>query len=220
MKCSTIVSIVFLCIILLATTLYPSEYLESDKPVDLVSEVVYRFSKWPVVKALASYEFTTNAYKMFKCTPDHSWGATEMDHHISLITDGLYLGDVCAAHSLSTMKKHNIAVIVNMCINCHNELDQEMEVKHFGIRDDVDEKLDSVLDSAVRYIADRINKGEHVFLHCKAGISRSGAIAIAYVMYKNGWTYENAFEYVRTKRSVVNPNKGFTKTLSEYKTYV
>ena len=59
------------------------------------------------------------------------------------------------------------------------------------------------------------NSGK-VFIHCKAGVSRSATITIAYLMKKYKLTYEEALMYVRSKRSIICPNAGFVKQLKHY----
>ncbi len=191
----------------------PRIHRRFGKASKLFDDVAYQISKWPITKALASHEFTSSAYKSVKCPSNYSDVALELGGHISQIVDGLYLGDICAAHSLPTMKKHKIDSIVNMCINCPNKLEADIETKHLGIRDAVDENLMSVLHLAIEYIDKQIEFGRRVFIHCKAGVSRSGAVTVAYIMYKNRWPYDKALEYVRASRAIVNPNKGFVNTL-------
>lgn len=53
-------------------------------------------------------------------------------------------------------------------------------------------------------------------MHCAAGISRSGSIVCAYLMYKNKWTFEQAWEYGRSKRSKMYPNVGFQRQLKDF----
>lgn len=52
-----------------------------------------------------------------------------------------------------------------------------------------------------------------MLIHCKAGISRSGAIVCAYLMWKNKWSFEEALNFSRSKRSKISPNEGFKKQL-------
>jgi protein-tyrosine phosphatase len=59
-------------------------------------------------------------------------------------------------------------------------------------------------------------KGKGVLVHCRAGISRSATIVVAYVMKKNNWSAERALEYVASKRSQIDPNRGFRRQLEEY----
>jgi len=41
------------------------------------------------------------------------------------------------------------------------------------------------------------------------GISRAPAVIIGYLMKKNDMTFGQAYNYVKTKRIVIAPNKGF-----------
>jgi len=39
---------------------------------------------------------------------------------------------------------------------------------------------------------------------------------MSYLMKKLNWSYKEAFDYVRKKRWVINPNPGFVKQLKRY----
>lgn len=59
--------------------------------------------------------------------------------------------------------------------------------------------------------------GGRVYLHCMAGISRSAAIAIAYVMVKRSVGFDEAYALVKEKRPVSQPNSGFIQQVKEFK---
>ena len=42
-----------------------------------------------------------------------------------------------------------------------------------------------------------------------AGISRSTAILMAYLIKKNNWTYQQTFDFIHEKRQNIGPNEGF-----------
>lgn len=48
------------------------------------------------------------------------------------------------------------------------------------------------------------------------GVSRSASTVIAYAMKEFGWPLEKAYNYVKQKRSITQPNAGFMRQLSEY----
>jgi protein-tyrosine phosphatase len=48
------------------------------------------------------------------------------------------------------------------------------------------------------------------------GISRSASIVVAYLMYKNKMSYDEAFDEVKNKRSVISPNIGFQEQLKKF----
>jgi protein-tyrosine phosphatase len=48
------------------------------------------------------------------------------------------------------------------------------------------------------------------------GKSRSSSVVIAYVMLKKKINYEEAFNFVKSKRDCISPNSGFVAQLKEF----
>jgi len=65
-------------------------------------------------------------------------------------------------------------------------------------------------------IDDALCSGGRVLVHCTLGASRSATIVIAFLMFSRKWTVETAFHFLKERRPVINPNKGFWKQLSEF----
>uniref|UniRef100_T1GAI1 protein-tyrosine-phosphatase n=1 Tax=Megaselia scalaris TaxID=36166 RepID=T1GAI1_MEGSC len=61
---------------------------------------------------------------------------------------------------------------------------------------------------AVRVSVRIYELGEHYF-----GVSRSSTAVIAYIMKTHNFDYNQAFEFVKSKRKFVQPNNGFVKQL-------
>jgi len=66
------------------------------------------------------------------------------------------------------------------------------------------------------FIRNAIESGGRVLVHGSAGISRSVALVIAFVMEKFGVTVLEAHKYVQSIRFCSNPNEGFMAQLREY----
>ena len=60
------------------------------------------------------------------------------------------------------------------------------------------------------------NKGGRVFVHCHAGISRSATVCIAYMMQHKRISSQEAYTYVKEKRSIISPNLSFMGQLMLY----
>ncbi len=58
------------------------------------------------------------------------------------------------------------------------------------------------------------NKTVFILVHCVSGISRSASIVIAYIMDKYKMNYDQAFSYVKTKRTTIRPNTNFVEQLN------
>ncbi|MDQ1921108.1 protein-tyrosine phosphatase family protein [Massilia pseudoviolaceinigra] len=57
----------------------------------------------------------------------------------------------------------------------------------------------------VQALGRRIEDGEHIVIHCRAGIGRTGLMAAA-VLVRHGWTPEDAFRQVSASRGVQVPD--------------
>ncbi|MBZ3890991.1 Serine/threonine/tyrosine-interacting protein [Sciurus carolinensis] len=66
------------------------------------------------------------------------------------------------------------------------------------------------------FIDGSLQTGGKVLVHGNAGISRSAAFVIAYIMETFGVKYRDAFAYVQERRFCINPNAGFVHQLQEY----
>mmetsp|Transcript_12818 Transcript_12818/g.39415 ORF Transcript_12818/g.39415 Transcript_12818/m.39415 type:complete len:129 (+) Transcript_12818:2046-2432(+) len=72
------------------------------------------------------------------------------------------------------------------------------------------------LDEAVAFIAEARENSSSILVHCQMGVSRSASAVIAYIMKTYGWDLDRAHAYVKSKRNVVKPNKGFWQQLREF----
>jgi predicted protein tyrosine phosphatase len=85
------------------------------------------------------------------------------------------------------------------------------------ISDKSDSNIKAHFETAHSFIKNALAKENGVVLiHCQAGVSRSSTICISYLMAVEGMSHDAAFAYVKSKRSVINPNPGFRKCLKDF----
>jgi protein-tyrosine phosphatase len=72
------------------------------------------------------------------------------------------------------------------------------------------------IEESIRFIHEGLKRGENVVIHCAQGKSRSGTVAIAYLMIAQNMNYREALKYVQEKRPMVQPNPSFETQLQEY----
>lgn len=72
------------------------------------------------------------------------------------------------------------------------------------------------LREAVAFVEEQRAAGRTVYVHCAAGVSRSGMVVVAYEMKKHGWSRDEALAFVRTRRPITNPNPAFRELLLEW----
>ena len=67
------------------------------------------------------------------------------------------------------------------------------------------------------YVTETAREREQkVLVHCKAGISRSATICLAYLMWYHKWTLEQAYDFLKAKRRLISPNLNFMRQLLEF----
>ena len=55
-----------------------------------------------------------------------------------------------------------------------------------------------------------------MLVHCYAGVSRSAACVIAYLMQEKNMNFDDAFTFASKRRPIIFPNVGFQKQLIEF----
>ncbi|KAK0156316.1 Dual specificity protein phosphatase 8 [Merluccius polli] len=72
------------------------------------------------------------------------------------------------------------------------------------------------IPSALRFIDGAMSSGGAVLVHCAAGISRSPALAVAYIMYSLGLDLDHAYRFVKERRPSISPNFNFLGQLQHF----
>ena len=129
---------------------------------------------------------------------------------IDEITDKLYLGDLLGAFNVEKLKSLGIKKVLSVIIGTFSKYKES---------DNIIQKTIWVNDvpwqNIIKYFGECLNfiKGEDkVLVHCAAGVSRSASIVIAYIMWDKKMSFEEAFEFVESKRNI-GPNNGFIEQL-------
>ena len=81
------------------------------------------------------------------------------------------------------------------------------------MQDNVDYDIKKHFEHCFHFIEFVRIQGGNILIQCHAGISRSSTMLIAYLMKKNKWSLSHAFDYVKSKRRMINPNPNFMKQL-------
>lgn len=139
---------------------------------------------------------------------------------MSLVAPNLYVGNEEAAASLPELLSAGVTHILN-CTNLrysHAGAAPPFEVMQLGLLDNSSDlpRMHSALTSGVEFIASALDNGGTVLVHCRAGISRSATLAIAYLVRATQQPVDVVFEKVRVARPSVDPNLGYILALHEW----
>ncbi|CAJ1073166.1 dual specificity protein phosphatase 18 [Xyrichtys novacula] len=133
---------------------------------------------------------------------------------VSQITPTLFLGGADAPLNAMLMSQKGITLIVNATINHACPAYPGVECVRVPVSDLPSARLGDHFDR----VAERIH-GNHAggtLVHCAAGMSRSPALVMAYLMRFRGVTLRQAHRWVQDSRPYVRLNAGFWEQLLQY----
>lgn len=133
----------------------------------------------------------------------------------SHIIDNIYLGSAYNVGNLDTLQQLEIERVLNVTKEIPCSYPDIFTYKTILVKDTRDSFLSNYLDDAYHFLID--NPSQPVMVHCYMGSSRSATIVIYYLMKKYKMPYNEALDYVKTKRNCVNLNKNFAEELQNIK---
>jgi protein-tyrosine phosphatase len=131
------------------------------------------------------------------------------------IIPGLFLGGVnCTDEKI--LQKYNIQCVLSVMSNPPNIDETNIEHMKVYILDNSSENISQHFDIAHIFISQSLKEKKNILVHCHAGISRSATIIISYIMKSQMLTLNDAYKFVKDKRSIVEPNFGFYFCLAKF----
>ena len=135
----------------------------------------------------------------------------------------LYLGNIKTAKNENFFKEKKVKFCLSVLQKKLSYFDhmslKEINQKTISAYDIPSFQIYPFLNEAADFIEKSLNES-NVLVHCGSGISRSTTCVIAFfIKYKN-MTMEQAWELVKTKRSIVHPNRGFQKQLKLFEDFL
>ena len=142
----------------------------------------------------------------------------QKDPQINAITDSIYLGN----YDFSGDKEKPQAMGITSILVCGSSLKQHLpddfNYHQLPIEDKTEQDISKYFSEAWDFIEAELSKStdSKVFVHCHAGVSRSSAIVISYLMRKHKMGYGQAFDFVKERRPCIYPNEAFVLQLKRY----
>lgn len=132
------------------------------------------------------------------------------DKECSKVADHVYLGGDAVAKNRDILRKNGITHVLN-CVGfvCPEYFKSDLVYRTLWLQDSPTEDITSILYDVFDYFEDVREQGGRVFVHCCQGVSRSTSLVIAYLMWREGQSFDDAFQLVKAARGIANPNMGF-----------
>lgn len=132
----------------------------------------------------------------------------------SQVTPTLFLGGADAPLNAALVSQKGITLIVNVTLNHTCPAYPGVERVRVPVSDLPSARLSDHFDRVAQRI--HFNHAGGTLVHCAAGMSRSPALVMAYLMRYRGVTLCQAHRWVQDSRPVVRLNAGFWEQLLHY----
>ena len=136
------------------------------------------------------------------------------------IIDNLWLGAISSACNRDALHKHNIETIVSAFLGSTPDFPYDFNYERAKLRDVEDEDILSEFSRLLPIIRKEVVNGKGVLCHCVKGKSRSASVVAAYLILYHNMTTEEALEFIKSKRSQVDPNIGYIEQLKTFEKQV
>ncbi|CAN1148608.1 Protein-tyrosine-phosphatase MKP1 [Linum perenne] len=132
------------------------------------------------------------------------------DKECSKVAEHVYLGGDAVAKDREILEKNGITHVLN-CVGfvCPEYFKADFVYRTLWLQDSPSEDITSILYDVFDYFEDVREHCGRVFVHCCQGVSRSTSLVIAYLMWREGQSFDDAFQYVKSARGIADPNMGF-----------
>lgn len=137
----------------------------------------------------------------------------------SEILPWLFVSSGAVAGDRSLLRQHGITSIINtapMVVANAFADDSSLEYWSLSLLDTAGQDLMSFVYDVIDQIDATHDEAGRTLVHCAQGVSRSVALAVAYVMHSNDWNYDDALAFVKARRSTAEPNAGFAMQLMHW----
>ncbi|XP_061842241.1 dual specificity protein phosphatase 18 [Nerophis lumbriciformis] len=135
------------------------------------------------------------------------------------VTEHLYVSNGKAAGLVSLLRANNITCVVNVTETKRSgssHLPNGVEYIHIPLADSPSTLIADHFDGVGETIQRIARGGGRTLVHCNAGVSRSAALCMAFLVKHHSVTLLEAHAWVKTCRPMVRPNNGFWKQLIQY----
>jgi len=128
----------------------------------------------------------------------------------------LYLGTEWNASNYDSLFSDGITHVLNVSSDVDNFFPDAFTYLNIRVRDVDETDLLKEFDRTNKFILEAKDAGSCCLVHCKMGVSRSASVVLAYVMKEYEYSLEEAYDFVKQKRTCINPNEGFRVQLATY----
>ncbi|KAH9424305.1 Dual specificity protein phosphatase 14 [Dermatophagoides pteronyssinus] len=135
--------------------------------------------------------------------------------NLDMIVPGIYQTGTTGL-VIETLNELHIKLIINATYEMPLFKHTDIITFRVPIEDDSKEPIENYFDDVADLMEATRLRGYGSIVHCMAGVSRSAALILAYMIKYTTFTLFEAFLHVKSLRQPIRPNIGFIQQLIEY----
>uniref|UniRef100_A0A8C6WDV2 Zgc:153044 n=1 Tax=Neogobius melanostomus TaxID=47308 RepID=A0A8C6WDV2_9GOBI len=133
------------------------------------------------------------------------------------ITEHLFISNAAAANDASQVAKSNITCIINVSETTRQTPPPTgVEYIHIPASDSPTFPLSDHFDTVADKVQSHAENNRRTLVHCNAGVSRSAALCMVYLVKHQGASLLEAHTWIKKCRPMARPNNGFWRQLIRY----
>ncbi|XP_071480725.1 dual specificity protein phosphatase 6-like [Diadema antillarum] len=143
---------------------------------------------------------------------------TPLDNHYpAQILPYLFLGTKQDSENFELLSKLRIQYVLNVTPNIPNCFeDSGIKYMQIPISDHWSQNLAAFFPEAIEFIDEARRSKCGILVHCLAGVSRSVTVTVAYLMQKLCLSLNDAYDFVKKRKSNISPNFNFMGQLKDF----
>jgi len=144
--------------------------------------------------------------------------------HYDKINNNIYIGNINTAQNTDFIKNNNISIIINCSKDIPFYYNHTVNYR-IPVNDDLSTAsivlMTHYLKHLIPIINNHLNKGEILFIHCRAGMQRSATFLAGLLMYHYKLDKHAVITLIKNKRFVCFlPSGNFNISLDIYSNYL
>ncbi|XP_011378396.1 dual specificity protein phosphatase 21 [Pteropus vampyrus] len=137
-------------------------------------------------------------------------------HGLSQITSSLYISNGVGANNKLMLSSNRITTVINVSVEVINTFYEGIQYLKVPVADSASSRIYDFFDPIADHIRSVEMKQGRTLLHCAAGVSRSAALCIAFLMKYRSMSLLDAHTWTKSCRPIIRPNNGFWEQLIRY----
>eukprot|EP00775_Hariotina_reticulata_P013531 gene13531-13657_t len=138
----------------------------------------------------------------------HEVAAWETALHPDQVEHNLFISSGFTEAELDVLQMHGISHILQVGYELQPHHPGVFQYTQLDLADSFDADIVQYLPAAFTFITNGMQHGGKVLVHCVHGQSRSVAVVVAFLMWRDGKSYRECLELLKAARPRAAPNAG------------